>query len=112
MDPLQTRRLGKTAADLPILGFGGAPLGGLFEKVDEAQSAETLDTAYSLGIRYYDTAPWHGHGLSEHRTGGLLRYHPKKEFILSPKWGGSTKPIPETLKIIVDLPGLEVFLSA
>ena len=87
MDPLQTRRLGKTAANLPILGFGGAPLGELFEKVDEAQSTETLDTAYSLGIRYYDTAPWYGHGLSEHRTGGLLRCHPKKEFILSTKVG-------------------------
>ena len=48
MNPLQTRRLGNTAADLPILGFGGAPLGELFEKVDEAQSAETLDTAYFL----------------------------------------------------------------
>ena len=57
MNPLQTRRLGNTAAELPILGFGGAPLGELFEKVDEAQSAETLDAAYSLGIRYYDTAP-------------------------------------------------------
>ena len=87
MGPLQTRRLGNTAADLPILGFGGAPLGELFEKVDEAQSTETLDTAYSLGIRYYDTAPWYGHGLSEHRTGGLLRCHPKKEFTLSTKVG-------------------------
>ena len=87
MDPLQTRRLGNTAAEIPILGFGGAPLGELFEKVDEAQSTETLDTAYSLGIRYYDTAPWYGHGLSEHRTGGLLRCHPKKEFILSTKVG-------------------------
>ena len=45
MNPLQTRRLGNTAAELPILGFGGAPLGELFEKVDEAQSTETLDTA-------------------------------------------------------------------
>ena len=112
MNPLQTRRLGNTAAELPILGFGGAPLGELFEKVDEAQSTETLDAAYSLGIRYYDTAPWYGHGLSEHRTGGLLRCHPKKEFILSTKWEGFTKPIPETLKIILDFPGLEVFLSA
>ena len=87
MNPLQSRRLGNTAAELPILGFGGAPLGELFEKIDEAQSAETLDAAYSLGIRYYDTAPWYGHGLSEHRTGGLLRCHPKKDFILSTKVG-------------------------
>ena len=52
MNPLQTRRLGNTAAELPILGFGCALLGELFEKVDEAQSTETLDTAYSVGIRY------------------------------------------------------------
>ena len=112
MDPLQTRRLGNTAAELPILGFGGAPLGELFEKVDEAQSTETLDTAYSLGIRYYDTAPWYGHGLSEHRTGGLLRSHPKKSSSFLQKWGGFTKPFLQTPKINVDLPGLEVFLSA
>ena len=68
MYPIKTRRLGNTAAELPILGFGGAPLGELFEKVDEAQSTETLDTAYSLGIRYYDTAPWYGPVSYTHLT--------------------------------------------
>ena len=94
MDPFQTRRLGNTSVELPQFGFGGAPLGELFEKVEEEQSSETLNAAYSSGIRYFDTAPWYGHGLSEHRTGGLLRRYPRNEFLLSTKVGRIYKAFP------------------
>ena len=87
MNPFQNRRLGGTSLELPLLGFGGAPLGELFEKVPEERSLEILNEAYSSGIRYYDTAPWYGHGLSEHRTGGLLRRFPREDFLLSTKVG-------------------------
>ncbi|MBS1256222.1 MAG: Pyridoxal 4-dehydrogenase [Deltaproteobacteria bacterium] len=87
MDPFEKRELGKTGVTLPALGFGGAPLGELFEKVSEHQANETLNQAYNSGIRYYDTAPWYGHGLSEHRLGSLLRQKNRKEFVLSSKVG-------------------------
>ena len=87
MNPLETRELGSTGLRLPILGFGGAPLGELFEKVPETQAQETLEKAYAGGIRYFDTAPWYGHGLSEHRLGYLLRQRPRRDFLLSTKVG-------------------------
>ena len=104
MDPFQTRRLGNTSVELPQFGFGGAPLGELFEKVEEEQSSETLNAAYSSGIRYFDTAPWYGHGLSEHRTGGLLRCYPRNEFLLSTKVGRIYKAFPGDPEDFVGLP--------
>ena len=57
MNPFQNRRLGGTSLELPLLGFGGAPLGELFEKVPEERSLKILNEAYNSGIRFYDTAP-------------------------------------------------------
>ena len=69
------------------LGFGGAGLGELFVRVDEAQAAATLKAAWDAGIRYYDTAPYYGRGLSEIRTGWFLDNQPRSEFVLSTKVG-------------------------
>lgn len=74
-------------ADWPRLGMGCAPLGDLFEMIPEAQAADTLAAAWDAGVRYYDTAPWYGHGLSEHRLGALLRQHPRSEALVSTKVG-------------------------
>ena len=87
MNPLDKRFLGKTGVKLPLLGFGGAPLGELFKKVTLFQVEETMNQAYDSGIRYFDTAPWYGHGLSEHRLGYMLRQKIRSEFILSSKVG-------------------------
>ena len=92
MNPFETRLLGNTGIKIPSLGFGGAPLGELFEKVEHLQAIETLDEAYASGIRYYDTAPWYGHGLSEHRLGNLLYQKNRHEFILSTKVGRVYRP--------------------
>ena len=80
MNPFETKILGKTGVKTPLLGFGGAPLGELFEKVEHLQAVETLNEAYDSRIRYYDTAPWYGHGLSEHRLGNLLRQKHRHDF--------------------------------
>ena len=92
MNPLDNRFLGKTGVKLPILGFGGAPLGELFKKVSLPQTENTLNQAYESGIRYYDTAPFYGHGLSEHRLGHMLRQKIRSEFILSTKVGRVYSP--------------------
>jgi D-threo-aldose 1-dehydrogenase len=87
MNPSETRKLGKTNVSLTQLGFGGAPLGELFVRVDEATAAATLQAAWDAGVRYFDTAPYYGRGLSEIRTGRFLDNQPRSEFVLSSKVG-------------------------
>ena len=77
------RTVGTTKLAVPPLGLGGAHLGELYAKVDEADSRATLDAAWTGGVRLYDTAPWYGRGLSEVRMGGALRTRPRGEFIIT-----------------------------
>jgi D-threo-aldose 1-dehydrogenase len=87
MHPTDKARLGKTGVELTRLGFGSAPLGELFVKVDEAASAATLQAAWHAGIRYFDTAPYYGRGLSEIRVGRFLEAKARSDFVLSTKTG-------------------------
>lgn len=87
MNPFATRRLGRTGLDLPLLGLGGAALGNIFEAVPERQAFDTLDTAWAEGVRFFDTSPWYGRGLSERRMGNALQFRPREELILSTKIG-------------------------
>ena len=81
--------------DLPRgLGFGGAPLGNLFAAIAEAEARAVLDAAWECGLRYYDTAPLYGLGLSEHRFGAALRARPRGAFVLSSKVGRILVPDP------------------
>jgi len=81
------RRVGATALDLPVFGLGGAHLGELYATVPEPQSQATLEAAWDAGVRFFDTAPWYGRGLSEHRIGGFLRTRPRRDFQLTTKVG-------------------------
>ncbi len=85
--PFERRRLGRTDVHLSVLGFGGATIGGIGTRVSEAQAAATLETAWDEGLRYFDTAPWYGRGLSELRVGRLLRDRPRADFVVSTKVG-------------------------
>ncbi|MCP4384760.1 MAG: aldo/keto reductase [Hyphomicrobiales bacterium] len=82
-----THKVAATSLELPVFGFGSAHIGELYAKVDEADSRATLETAWELGVRFYDTAPWYGRGLSEHRVGGFLRTKPRNDFRLTTKVG-------------------------
>jgi D-threo-aldose 1-dehydrogenase len=81
------KKVGSTNLSLPGFGFGSAHLGELYGRVDEADSRATMDAAWAAGVRYYDTAPWYGRGLSEHRLGGFLRTKPRAEFKVTTKVG-------------------------
>ncbi len=87
MDPTAVRRIGQTDVAVTELGFGGASIGELFHKVPEEDAIAAVRTAWELGVRYFDTAPWYGRGLSELRTGAGLRDRPREEFVLSTKVG-------------------------
>lgn len=74
------------------LGFGGAPLGNMFEIVDDATAEAALSAAWDSGVRYFDTAPHYGSGLSEHRFGTGLRGYKRDDFVLSTKVGRLLRP--------------------
>ncbi len=83
-----TRRpLGRSRLETTILGFGGAPLGDLYDRLPEDDALQTVETAYAEGIRLFDTSPYYGLGLSEHRMGHVLRQKPRADFVLSTKVG-------------------------
>ena len=70
------------------LGFGGAGIGNLYRPIDDTTAHATLQTAVAAGVRYFDTAPHYGFGLSEKRLGMALRMlDPKNEVVVSTKVG-------------------------
>lgn len=81
------RILGRGNLSLTSLGLGGAPLGNLYQAVDEAEAERVVDAAWQGGIRYFDTAPLYGSGLSERRMGRALARRPRGEYVLSSKVG-------------------------
>ncbi len=92
MDPIGTRTVGMSGSRVTELGFGGASIGELFVRVTEHDALATIDRAWDAGVRYFDTAPWYGRGLSELRTGSGLRDHPRAEYALSTKVGRYLRP--------------------
>jgi D-threo-aldose 1-dehydrogenase len=73
--------------ELGRLGLGTAPLGGLYDAVDEETAHDVVERAWGLGIRYFDTAPYYGSGSAERRLGAALRGRPRDEFVVSTKVG-------------------------
>lgn len=69
------------------LGLGTAPLGGLYSPVTDDDAAEALQAAWDAGIRFFDTAPQYGNGLSESRLGRFLKNKPRDDFVLATKVG-------------------------
>lgn len=91
---MKTRRIGKTSLQVTEYSFGGASLGNLFAEVSKANADATLEAAWSAGMRYFDTAPHYGFGLSERRFGDFLRDKQRDSFVLSTKVGRLLKPAP------------------
>ncbi|WP_299752582.1 aldo/keto reductase [uncultured Tateyamaria sp.] len=74
------------------LGFGTAPLGNLYKAISDDDARATLDAAWNNGVRYFDTAPLYGLGLSETRLNPFLRGKPRNDYVLSTKVGRLIKP--------------------
>lgn len=69
------------------LGFGTAPLGNMFRAIPEEEAFETVEAAWSDGIRYFDNAPFYGAGLAEIRMGEALANKPRDQYVISTKVG-------------------------
>ena len=94
MDQVARHRLGSSRLEITRLAFGGAPIGNLPVALSDADAVGALEAAWNAGIRTFDTAPWYGLGLSEHRMGAFLRNLPREEYVLSTKVGRLLKPWP------------------
>ncbi|CAH1650353.1 Pyridoxal 4-dehydrogenase [Hyphomicrobiales bacterium] len=90
--PIARRHLGGTDLDVPVLGFGTAPLGDLYQRLDEDAALATIAAAVEGGIRLFDSSPLYGSGLAEHRLGTGLRRLPRDQVIISTKVGRVMDP--------------------
>lgn len=87
---LKTRhwdRIGNGGLTFTELGFGAAPLGNLYRAIGDDEAQAILQAAWDGGVRYYDTAPLYGLGLSETRLNRFLRDKPRDDYVLSTKVG-------------------------
>ncbi|HEY6796758.1 MAG TPA: aldo/keto reductase [Kineosporiaceae bacterium] len=91
---MRTRRVAGTAVELTEFGFGGAMIGNLYRAVDDATALAAIDAAWQAGVRFFDTAPHYGLGLSEERLGRALADRPRRDVVLSSKVGRLLVPNP------------------
>lgn len=85
-------RLGNGGLSFTELGFGTAPLGNLYRAISDDDAHALLTAAWDGGVRYYDTAPLYGLGLSETRLNRFLRDKPRDDYVLSTKVGRLLSP--------------------
>ena len=79
--------IGKTNLSLTELGIGTAPIGGWPNFVENQKVEEALEESWNGGVRYFDTAPLYGSGMSEERLGNFLKTQKREEAIIATKVG-------------------------
>ncbi|QDL91650.1 aldo/keto reductase [Paroceanicella profunda] len=89
---MDTRSIGRTAVKVTELSFGCAGIGNLYRAIPDADALAVLETAWEAGIRYFDTAPHYGRGLSETRLGAFLAGRPRADWVVSTKVGRVLSP--------------------
>ncbi len=102
-----TKVNGRSGLTFTALSYGGAPIGNFNGVFSDADAQDMVSQAWDQGIRYFDTAPGYGNGLSEHRLGHALRRRDRKELVLSTKVGRVLTPTldaPSTNGQYLDIP--------
>ena len=84
---VEYRKLGKTGWSVSVIGYGAAPLGGVYGKLDEKKGIRSVHKAFDLGINFFDTAPYYGSTVSETVLGKALKSLPRERYYLSTKIG-------------------------
>ena len=87
MNAINIRKFGRVGFDITDMGFGAAPIGNFLRPIPEEEAGAMVERAWEAGMRYFDTAPYYGHGLSELRLGHYLRWKPRDQFVVSSKVG-------------------------
>lgn len=89
---IEFRSFRRCQVPVSSIGFGAASIAGLYREVPAKDANDALQCAWDSGIRYFDTAPFYGHGLSERRLGDFLRQMPRNNYTLSTKVGRLLRP--------------------
>ncbi|MCA9045214.1 MAG: aldo/keto reductase, partial [Planctomycetaceae bacterium] len=84
---METRTLGQTGLELPILSFGASSLGQEFRQVDLSEALKSVHVALECGMNFIDTSPFYGRGMSEVLLGTALRGVPRDSYLLGSKLG-------------------------
>ncbi|MFK0283190.1 aldo/keto reductase [Streptomyces sp. NPDC090499] len=84
---MRHRKITGTPVQLTELGFGASVIGNLYRVTPAHDATAAVETAWEAGIRYFDTAPHYGLGLSEHRLGAALKDRPRDQYVVSSKVG-------------------------
>lgn len=92
---IDNKRVGQTDLHVTHLSLGGANLGNMAREVSDEDVVAVMDYAWAAGIRYFDTAPHYGRGLSEQRMGAYLKTKPRDAYVLSTKVGRVLSPGPQ-----------------
>jgi D-threo-aldose 1-dehydrogenase len=87
MNPNEKAGIGKQGLEVTRMGVGGTGFGNLYRPTSDTDSKATIEAAYEAGIRYFDTAPLYGLGLSEKRVGEGLSAYDRDEVVISSKVG-------------------------
>jgi aryl-alcohol dehydrogenase-like predicted oxidoreductase len=104
---LETRPLGRTGADVSVVGLGTWQLGGDWGEVSEDDAAAVLDAALDAGVTLLDTADVYGDGRSEERIRRALAARGERPFVAT-KVGRRADPFeassytPEALRAWID----------
>ena len=93
IDVMSKRQIGRTGLSVTALGLGGTTFGNMFTAMETGAPQATVNAALAAGIRYFDTAPMYGFGLSETRLGEALKVCPRDEVVISSKVGYSLVPV-------------------
>src|ERR1700749_291722 len=84
---MQTRSLGKTGLQLPILGFGASSIGQEFRRVNLDEALKSVHVALEVGLNFIDPSPFYGRGMSEVLLGIALKGVPRESYTLCTKLG-------------------------
>lgn len=121
----QRRQLGHTDVHVNPIAFGCASIGNLYASISDEQALGVLNAAWDAGLRYFDTAPHYGRGLSEQRLGKFLATHDMCDAVISTKVGrllspgvqqteadGFVNPLPNDITYDYTGDGIEASLDA
>ncbi|MFE2557863.1 aldo/keto reductase [Streptomyces sp. NPDC059352] len=90
---MNRHKLGRSDVAVSALSFGGAAIGNLLTRVPDHEADQAVNAAWESGLRYFDTAPHYGLGLSERRLGRTVRSLPRTQFTVSTKVGRILEPV-------------------